>query len=114
MAKVESDNLLTLTQQNFRGLEHNSLKMATINQPTEHHVVKLNLCLISLENYSLVSRFSHSIYQKDDICIFIMKDICYCRFDLSISCEEKNIGTCAIQLTVQAIYLNIIRIYIYI
>jgi len=81
MTNVESDNLLILTHQNFRGLEHNLLKISRVNQHvlyfTEHHMVKVNFCFINLENYSLGSRFSHSIYQKDDICIFIIKDICY-------------------------------------
>jgi hypothetical protein len=110
MKNAESDNLLILTDQNFSGLEHNSLKMARVNQHvlcfTEHHVAKLNLCLTSLENYSLGSRFSCSIYQKDDTCIFVIKDICYSSFDISIYC--------AIQLTVQAKHLKIICMYIYI
>ena len=115
ITNVEFDNLLILTHQNFRGLEHNSLKIAKVNQHdlcfTEHHMVKLKLCLISLENYSLGSTFSCSIYRKDDIGIFVIKDTCYIGFDLSIYCEEKNIRICAIQLTVQSIY---IYIYIYI
>ena len=121
MTNTESDNSLILTHQNFRGLEHksdeiiNSLKMARVNQYvlcfTEHHVVKLNLCLTNLENYSLGSRFSHSIYQKVDNCIFVRKDIHNNSFDLSKYCEEKNIEICAIQLTVKAKHLIVICIY---
>jgi hypothetical protein len=41
ITNVDPDNLLILTYQNSRGLEHNSLKMARVNQHdlcfTEHH-----------------------------------------------------------------------------
>jgi hypothetical protein len=112
MTNVESDNLLILTHQTFRGLEQNSLKMAGVNQYvlcfTEHYVVKLNLCPISLENYSMGSKFSHSIYQKDDICIFIIKDICYSSL-ISLYTVKKKI----LELYM-CVCIYIYTIYIYI
>jgi len=39
----------------------------------EHHVVKLNLCLIELENYSLGSRFSHVILTIEVVFAFLLE-----------------------------------------
>ena len=74
-------------------------------------MVKSNLCLINLENYSLGCSFSHSTYRKGGVCIFVRKDICYSSFDLSTYCKEKTVQICAIQLTIKAKYLIIICIY---
>ena len=42
----------------------------------EHHVVKPNLCLIELENYSLGSSFSHVILTIEVVFVFLLEKTC--------------------------------------
>jgi hypothetical protein len=51
------------------------------------------LCLISIENYSLGSNFSRSMYQNGGVCTFINNDVCFSSINLLNYYMEKNFHT---------------------
>jgi hypothetical protein len=73
----------------------------------EHHMVKLNLGLIELENYSLGSSFSHVMLTIEMVFVFLLEKTCVMAVVISANSVKKKIKICAIQLTVKAKHLNI-------
>lgn len=98
---VELDNSVTILQQNIRGLRNkseeliNSFEVDKINPHvlcfTEHHLVKQDLLRSNLCSFSLGHSYSRHTFQSGGVGIFIRKDICYNKIDVSHYSEEKNI-----------------------
>jgi hypothetical protein len=74
-------------------------------------MVEQDVLLYKLFGYTLGSSYSRQTFQKGGLSIFIRKDLCYNRIDVSYCCEEKNFEPCAVQLEIKGFNIIIIGIY---
>jgi hypothetical protein len=65
---------------------------------SEHHMVEEDLLHLSSDGYLLGSSFCRLNLQRGGMCIFVKKDQCFNKIDISQHCKEQELEICAIQL----------------
>jgi hypothetical protein len=79
--------------------------------PSKHHMVEQDLLLLTLDGYILGSSFCRQNLQRGDVCIFVKKDQCLNKIDISHHCTEQDMEICAIQLEIKTSNLIILSLY---
>jgi hypothetical protein len=112
-------NSLNIFHQNIRVLRNkrdeliHSFERDGINSHvlclSKHHMVEQDLLNLTLDSNLLGSSFCRQNLQRGGVCIFIKKDKCFNKTDISHHCKEQNLEICAVQLETKACNL-IIRI----
>jgi predicted lipase len=92
-------NSLNIFHENIRGLRNtrdeliHSFEIDGINSHTlclsEHHMVEQVLLHLTLDGYLLVSSFCRQNLQREGVCIFIKKDQCFNKIDISHHCKNR-------------------------
>ena len=118
---VDSSNLLQNFHQNIRWLRSktndliNSLETDNINTHvlcfSEHHMEEQDLLHLTLPGYILGSSFCLQNLQKDGVCIFVHKDMCFSKINTSHNCKEKDLEICSIELETGSSTLIILSLY---
>jgi hypothetical protein len=102
---VDSPITLNIFHQNIRGLRNKcdeliySLEMDGIYLHilclSEHHMVEQDLLHLTLAGYLLGSSFCRLKLQTGGVCIFVRKDQCFNKIDISLHCKEQDLEICA-------------------
>ncbi|PNF23822.1 hypothetical protein B7P43_G15913 [Cryptotermes secundus] len=74
-------------------------------------MVEQDLLHLTLEGYLLGSSFCRRNLQRGGVCIFIKKDKCFNKIDISCHCTEKDLEICAVQLGTKSSNLIILGLY---
>ena len=114
-----NSNNLKIFHQNIRGLTHKIdellISLTKINPQvlciTEHHLTHDEVNNINLEQYTLGAHFSRNKYKQGGVAIFVLNNIQYYNFDLTLHIKEKDFEICAIKIQVLSTCLLIMCIY---
>jgi hypothetical protein len=74
-------------------------------------MVEQALLHLTLAGYLLGSSFCRLKLQRGGVCIFVRKDQCFNKIDISHHCKEQDLEICAIQLETKTCKLIIISLY---
>jgi hypothetical protein len=75
------------------------------------HMVEQDLLHLTLDGYLLGSSFCRQNLQRGGVCIFIKKDQCFNKIDISHHCKEQDLEIYAVQLETIACNLIILSLY---
>jgi hypothetical protein len=53
--------------------------------------LEYDLLYLTLDGYSLCSSFYRKNLQREGVCIFVKKDICFNKIDTSYHCKEQDL-----------------------
>jgi hypothetical protein len=103
-----SPKSLNIFHQNIRGLRNKSDELTHsfeidgihphILCLSKHHMVKQDLLHLTLAGYLLGSSFCRLNLHRGGVCIFVRKDQCFNKIDISHHCKQQDLEICAIHL----------------
>jgi hypothetical protein len=74
-------------------------------------MVEQDLLHLTLDGYSLGYSFCRQNLQRGGVCIFVKKEQCFNKIDISHHCKEQNLEICAVQLETKTTNFIILSLY---
>jgi hypothetical protein len=118
---VNSLNSLNVFHQNIKGPRNkrdeliHSFEIDGINPHmlclSKHHMVEQDLLHLTLNDYLLDSSFYRQNLQRGGVCVFVKKDQCLNKSDISHHCKEQGVEICSIQLETKTSNFIILSLY---
>jgi hypothetical protein len=78
---------------------------------SKHHMLEQNLLHLTLDSYLSGSSFCRQNLQRVCLCIFIKKDKCFDKIDISHHCKAQDLEICKVQQETKTPYLIILSLY---
>jgi hypothetical protein len=78
---------------------------------SKHHMVEQDLLHLTLDGYLLGSSFCKQNLQRGSVCLFVEKDQCFNKIDISHHCKEQDLEICTVQLETKTFNLIILSLH---
>jgi hypothetical protein len=98
---IINQNKFMIYHQNITGINNkiDELLLSFTELPhviclSEHHLKEFEITIISLDQYTLASKYYRKNFQQGGVCIYVQKSIQFTNIYKIVTCKEKDLELC--------------------